>query len=247
MPPGIGPPPGATRTGPRRLTARTCLPATGRGKVGPTPAGGWARASGARALHYGAGGSCGPRPTGPRPDSTSPYACMRSGNRSVDRSFRSGTARIPRQPQIPVRAALLVQRAQEPAVAQLVDPALVHHMPGDGAQLVQRLLVPDVAVLGGEHLADGGEFQRTVAGEVDAGGEAGGQSRVGGEEAVHALGIAGQDDDQMVAVVLSALQQDLQSLVAVGVALAVAGVGERCTPRRRRAPRPARSRSARWP
>ena len=60
-------------------------------------------------------------------------------------------------------------------------------------------------------------------------------------------GIAGQDHHQLVPVVLGALQQHLQRLVAVRVALAVAGVGQRVRLVHEQHARRSRSRSARWP
>jgi hypothetical protein len=97
----------------------------------------------------------------------------------------------------------------------------------DGAQLVQRLVVPRVAVGRRQHLADLGELLRPVRREVDPRGEAGRQPRIGGEQPVHALRVAGEDHHQVVAVVLGALQQHLEGLVAVRVALAVARVRQR--------------------
>jgi hypothetical protein len=131
------------------------------------------------------------------------------------------------QPQIPIRTALLVQGPQEPPVPELVDPPLVDHMPGDRPQLVQRLLVPHVTVLRRQHLADRGEFKRPVRRKVDASREAGRQPGVRGQQPVHALRIARQDHHKVIAIVLGPLQQHLQGLVAVRIALAVTGVGER--------------------
>ncbi len=57
-----------------------------------------------------------------------------------------------------------------------------------------------------------------VVGELDAAREAGGQARVGGEERLHLLGVAGDDDDHLVAVVLHQLQQGVHGLPAEVVA-----------------------------
>ena len=80
---------------------------------------------------------------------------------------------------------------------------------------------------GEEGLSDAAQFVRGVAGETDAGGEPGGESRVGGEEAVHLRLVAGEDDDEAVAVVLGPLQQGLHCFVAEPVGLAVPLVDER--------------------
>ncbi len=44
-------------------------------------------------------------------------------------------------------------------------------------------------------------------------GDARSEARIGMEEPIHLIGIAGQDDDQIVAVVLHHLQQNLDRLL----------------------------------
>ena len=129
-------------------------------------------------------------------------------------------------PHVPRLAALLHHGAGETAVAQLVhgltlDGLVVAETQGSGGVGVQG-----VATGGDETLGDTEQFVRAVAGEGDARGETRGQTRVGGQERVHLLVIAGEHDDQAVPVVLRALEECLDRLVAESVGLAVAFVDQ---------------------
>ncbi len=94
---------------------------------------------------------------------------------------------------------------------------------------VQGAGVQFVAVARAHVLGDGHQLADRVVGELDGPGEAGGQTRVGGEEAAHLVGVAGGDDDDVVAVVLHQLEQGVDRLPAeVGAgALAVGHEGVR--------------------
>jgi hypothetical protein len=75
--------------------------------------------------------------------------------------------------------------------------------------------------------ADGGQVIEAVGGEVEVVGDPGAHSGIGAEELVHPVLVAGQDDHQLVAVVLHHLQQDVDRFLALvpGVAGAVQVVG----------------------
>ena len=85
-----------------------------------------------------------------------------------------------------------------------------------------------------------------VAGEADPGGEPAGQAGVGGQERRRLLLVAGQDDDQPVAVVLGPLEQRLHGLRAEPVGLAVAGVDQAVGLVDEQHPAERPSRPARW-
>ncbi|MDQ0773877.1 hypothetical protein QF026_002343 [Streptomyces aurantiacus] len=87
-------------------------------------------------------------------------------------------------------------------------PALVTHARGLGAH-------------------DGDQFLGGVVGEGDPAREPGGQARVGAEEALHLVGVAGHDDDHLVTVVLHQLQQRVHRFLAEVGALAARGEGVR--------------------
>jgi hypothetical protein len=69
-----------------------------------------------------------------------------------------------------------------------------------------------------------------VVGEVDVVGDARLHAGVGFEEALHAVGVAGEDHHQVVALVLHHLQQDLDRFLAVVLFVLRGGRGSR--PRR---------------
>jgi hypothetical protein len=73
--------------------------------------------------------------------------------------------------------------------------------------------VEDIAVVGAHVLGDGDELFHRVVVELDGAGEARGEAGVGGEEAHHFLGIAGADDDDLVAVVLDELDERIDGLL----------------------------------
>ena len=64
-------------------------------------------------------------------------------------------------------------------------------------------------------LGDREQLAVVIVGEVDVMGDARAEAGVGLEEPVHLVGVAGEDDDEVVAVVLHHLQQDLDRLLAV--------------------------------
>ncbi len=76
-------------------------------------------------------------------------------------------------------------------------------------------LVEAVALLLQHGFGDGHELVRGVVGEVDVVGDAGAEAGVGGEELVHAVRVAGEDDDEVVAAVLHDLEEDLDGFLAV--------------------------------
>ena len=138
-----------------------------------------------------------------------------------DQVFPAGFGRAGHHPHVAGLARLLQQAADEPAVAELVgDPAAAdffqrapQHRPG--------VRVEQLAAAVQRHLGQRQHLRRGVAGELQPGGEAGGQAGVGGQERLHLLLVAGQDDDQVLAVVLGPLEQGLDRLDAEPVGLAV--------------------------
>ena len=59
------------------------------------------------------------------------------------------------------------------------------------------------------------QFLVGIVGKIDVMGDARAKARIAGEEAVHAVRVAGEDHHQIVALVLHHLQQDLDGLLAV--------------------------------
>lgn len=118
----------------------------------------------------------------------------------------------------------LEQLAGDPAVAE--RRALRHplEVAGHGVLGVVGQLV---VVLGAQVRRDGDQLVDRVVRELDGPGEPGGQAGVGVEEPPHQLRVAGDDDDQLVAVVLHHLHQRVDGLLPeVGPGAARAG-GER--------------------
>ena len=144
----------------------------------------------------------------------------------VIRSSRRGFGRAGHHPHVAGLARLLQQAADEPAVAELVgDPAaadLLQRAP----QHRPRVRVEQLAAAVQRRLGQGQHLRRGVAGELQPGGEPGGQAGVGGQEALHLLLVPGQDDDQVLAVVLGPLEQRLDRLHAEPVGLPVALVDQ---------------------
>ncbi len=129
-------------------------------------------------------------------------------------------------PDVPGLPGFLEQAAHEPAVAEIIrQPAppyiLEHppeHRPGVGIQQLAASLKGGVG--------QREQLGRQVTGELDPDGEPRGEARVRGQEALHLLLVSGQDDDQVVPVVLGALEQRLDGLVAEPVTLPVALVDQ---------------------
>ena len=144
----------------------------------------------------------------------------------VSRSCSSVVLRAGDHPHVAGLAGLLDQAPDEPAVAQVVgDPAAadllelaVEHRP---RVRVEPLPAPLDRGLGQRH-----HLVRGVARELQPGGEPGGQAGVGGQEGLHLLLVPGQDDDEVVAVVLGPLEQRLHRLLAEPVGLPVALVDQ---------------------
>jgi hypothetical protein len=84
-----------------------------------------------------------------------------------------------------------------------------------------------------EHeLADRHELVASVVGEVDVMGDARAHPRVHLEERIHAVGVAGEEAHELVAIVLHYLQEDFGRLLAV-VALVFGPVMNRTPPNAR--------------
>ena len=127
-----------------------------------------------------------------------------------------------RQPQrLPVER-LLEDRAR---VARVAEPLAARCAGEDPLERLVRARPELVLVLGRQPVRDLEQIGRRVVGERDLAGEAGAQARVRVEEGAHQPRIAGDDDDEAVAVVLHPLQQRLDRLGAeVEPAVAAAGV-----------------------
>ena len=123
-------------------------------------------------------------------------------------------------------AGALVEGTGETAVAQLVDPSGLAHVREDAVQVLPGRVVEDVAGARRHGVGDLGEFVGGVGGEPHPHVEPGGQSCVGGQEAVHLGGVSRQHHHQSVAVVLGAFEQGLDGLGSERVAAAVAGVDQ---------------------
>ncbi len=139
-----------------------------------------------------------------------------------DQVGRGRLGRAGHDPHVAALAGLGQQAAHEPPVAELVgQPApadlLEHppqHRPGVGVEQFALALQGQ--------LGQRAELGRGVAGELHPVGEPGVEAGVGGQEVLHLPLVAGQDDDQVLAVVLGPLEQRLDRLVAEPVALPVA-------------------------
>ena len=137
-----------------------------------------------------------------------------------------GVRRAGDHPHVAGLAGLLDQAADEPAVAQVVgDPA-----PADLLELAvehrPRVPVEPLAAPLDRRLGQLHHLVRGVARELQPGREPGRQAGVGGQEGLHLLLVPGQDDDQVVAVVLGPLEQRLHGLLAEPVGLPVALVDQ---------------------
>jgi hypothetical protein len=105
-----------------------------------------------------------------------------------------------------------------------VREAGLAHSPGDPVEhRLVRLRRELVGVSVGHHPGDLEQLEAGVVGKVDVMSDARRHPGVEPEEAVHAVPIAGQDDDEPLAVVLHHLEEDLDRLDAV-VALVVGAV-----------------------
>ncbi len=161
--------------------------------------------------------------------SISPKAACTSAAVTVVRSAAVASLAQAHDPDVPAGAGTLEQGPGEPAVAQLVDAARRAGPGEDGGQHLGGLRVEHVSGPAGHQLDDPDQVLGLVAGEADPGAEARGQARVAAQEPVHVAGVAGQHDDQPVAVILGPLEQGLDRLgperVTAGVALVVQRVG----------------------
>ena len=118
------------------------------------------------------------------------------------------------QPQ-PVDRVADAARVGEPRLAHPEPDVLRERLPGGGGEPVLLAL---------QHLVrDLQQLAQREVGEVDVMGDPRGHARVGPEEGVHPVGVAGQDHHQVLPVRLHELQQDLDRLLAV-VALVLRAV-----------------------
>jgi len=110
------------------------------------------------------------------------------------------------QPQ-PVDRVADAARVGEPRLAHPEPHVLGERLPGGGREPVLLALQHQVRDLE--------QFVQGEAGEVDVMGDPGGHARVGPEEGVHPVRVAGQDHHQVLPVRLHELKQDLDRLLAV--------------------------------
>ena len=94
-----------------------------------------------------------------------------------------------------------------------------------------RAPVAELVVQRRQHLlADREQFVVGIVGEVDVMRDARAEAGIGLEELVHPVGVAGENHDEVVALVLHHLQQDLDRLLPVVALVLLADRGNR--PRR---------------
>ena len=139
---------------------------------------------------------------------------------------RSGLLLARHHPHITCLARLLQQAPHETAVAEVVGETAAADVLHHAGQRRPGLGVKRLPALGERGPGEREQLGRGVPGEPDPDREPRVQPGIAGQEVLHLPVVAGQDDDEPVAVVLGALEQRLDRLVAEPVAVPFAVVDQ---------------------